>query len=182
MIEIEQKYVVDDLQGFVRRLVDAGATEGRTEHHEDHYFNHPAKDFAETGEAFRIRVVDGAASVTYKGPKLPGDIKAREEREWSLGPEDADGRRWRDLLTTLDFRPVATVRKTRRTFRLNGLTVTADAVADLGSYAEIETVVSGPDDVPSARRRIAESAASLGLEHPEARSYLRLLLAGRGEG
>ena len=47
--------------------------------HVDTYYNHPSRDFAETREALRIRRVDGVPMVTYKGTKLPGEVKARRE-------------------------------------------------------------------------------------------------------
>ena len=45
----------------------------------DTYFSHPARDFAATDEALRIRSIDQENFVTYKGPKLDATTKTRRE-------------------------------------------------------------------------------------------------------
>ncbi|MEM8666899.1 MAG: class IV adenylate cyclase [Planctomycetota bacterium] len=179
--EVEQKYHVDDPDDLERRIVDLGGKPGPAERHNDSYFNHPCRDFVETKEALRIRRVDGRPYVTYKGPKLPGAIKARKELEWTIAPGDPDGTLTEQLWRELGFRPVATVSKTRRTFRFNNhlqtFGVMMDDVDRLGSFAEIELVVGGPTEVERARQQIAELAARLELNRDESSSYLRMFLA-----
>lgn len=179
-IEVEQKYRLDDSESFVQSLLTLGAVAMGTERNEDHYFNHPVKDFAQTREALRIRLVDGRASITYKGPKLPGSIKARRELEWSLGDEDVRGEKMRLLLTALDFRPVAVVTKVRRVFQYDldgdGITVVVDRVDQLGDYAEVEMICGSTQEVDAARQKITKLATRLGLNQPEMQSYLSLRL------
>ena len=179
-IEVEQKYPLLDRESVVGRIHEIGAKSLGTETNEDHYFNHPAKDFGETREALRVRLINGKASITYKGPKMPGAIKARQEMEWSLGAEDSDGVKMRMLLTTLDFRPVAVVRKIRESFEsvANGLPIyiVIDQVEGLGEFAEIEMICQDASGVESARTAIAELAQRIGLADPEPRSYLTMLL------
>ena len=178
--EIEQKYHVDDLGCLERRLAELGAVEQRREEHSDSYYNHPSRDFRETTEALRIRRVDGLPMITYKGPKFPGAIKARLEREWRLDPGDPDGSSTEELLQILGFRPVAMVRKSRRCFRLPGdradFGVVIDQVQTLGLFAEVELVVGDLSEIEPARERIAELAGHLGLQRAEPRSYLSMLL------
>lgn len=178
--EIEQKFHVDDLSLLERRLAELGATEIATQQHSDRYYNHPSRDFRETSEALRIRRVDGIPMITYKGPKFPGVIKARLEREWRLDPGDPDGSSTEELLQILGFRPVAVVRKERRCFGFPGdradFGVVIDKVNGLGLFAEVELVVGDVREIEHARMRIGELAGDLGLQRAEPRSYLRMLL------
>ena len=199
--EVEQKYFVDDQPGLKRVLRNDGWRLAMTESHEDDYFNHPCRDFAVSGEALRIRKIDGQASVTYKAAKIPGRIKARRELEWSLGPADADGHHLDELLRFLDFVPVATVRKVRQIYVQDPvdsanpkkkLTVVIDTAERLGIFAEIEGLVemSGADqrerdqsaEIESTRRQITELAQRLGLSRVQPLSYLRMLLANQTMG
>lgn len=179
--EVEQKFRVRDLAGLERRLKELAAVAAGVQEHSDSYFNHPCRDFAETKEALRIRRVDGTPLITYKGPKFPGKVKARLEREWRLDPGDADGTSTEDLLRLLGFQPVAVVRKTRRLFRLPGewseLAVTIDDVDGLGCFSEVELVADQLDDVERGRERVISLSDVLQLGESEPRSYLTMLLA-----
>lgn len=197
MLEVEQKFKVDDRQALSERLVDLGATANVPEHHADTYYRHPCRDFVQTGEAFRIRKIDDVAAITYKGPKLKSTdatLKARKEIEWSLAPNDADGSQIVDLLDCLGFTPVATVKKTRETFgwakpeivnenvplnSLQSFSVTIDQVEEVGLFAEIELLVAGKDGISEAEHRIRELAQQLNLATPVRASYLEMLLDGR---
>ncbi len=180
MFEVEQKYRVDDPQSLRQRLINAGAVATASESHVDTYFNHPCRDFAATREALRIRRVDGRPSLTYKGNKLPGEIKARRELQWRLDPGDVDGEKMETLLKLLGFREVATVRKERESFAAGdppgGLVVTIDQVEQLGTYAEIEAPPAAREEVEQARCRVAALAAQLSLRETEPKSYLRLVV------
>lgn len=179
--EVEQKFYVDQRPQLESRLAELGAVAGPRQSHSDTYYNHPCRDFAETMEALRIRRIDGVPHLTYKGAKLPGEVKARRELEWSLAPGDLDGSRTEELWQMLGFRPVATVSKTRQTYALSGdlsvFSVVIDEVDRLGTFAEVELVVQQKAEVDLARRRVIELAGTLGLQRAESRSYLRMFLA-----
>lgn len=190
MFEIEQKYHVDDRHDLVERLAAAAAVLVSEQVNDDTYYNHPCRDFAETGEALRVRRVDGMPMVTYKGTKLPGDVKAREELEWRLDPGDINGVSMERLLTHLGFCRVATVSKRRQTYRIgtddDPITVTIDHVPALaqagrsGLFAEIECVLSSDtptdEEIRKTRKRITQIAGTLKLDQAESRSYLRMQL------
>ena len=180
MLEVEQKFRVDDVSGLVARLSELGWHEAPTQRHVDTYYNHPCRDFALTHEALRIRRVDGVPMITYKGTKLPGAVKARQEMEWRLDPGDADGRRTEELLVALGFSRVAAVTKVRRNFNQTSkeapIAVVIDAVDSVGDFAEIEMIVGDSNDVESARGAILRLGNSLGLHAAEPRSYLRMLM------
>ena len=191
MFEVEQKFRIADRAALVAVLESFAAKSMVTqakpaESHCDSYFNHPCRDFAETKEALRIRRVDGVPLVTYKGMKLPGLIKAREEMEWPLGPGDEDGTKMESLLIALGFVAVRSVRKSRVTYTLTepyaDLTVVIDDVEGLGPYAEIEAIVADKDGVEAARDQIGELAHAMGLNQPEPRSYLRMVIESETDG
>lgn len=180
MFEVEQKYRVDDPDELHRRLMQLDAKAQKSQRHSDSYYNHPSRDFAETGEAFRVRRVDGVPMITYKGPKLPGPIKARKELEWRLDPGDPSGEQMEELLQILGFRSVATVEKTRSPYLLSAPTgemvVVIDEVETVGIFAEIEQVVAADTEINRAKIGIDQLSDRLRLRIVEPRSYLEMVL------
>jgi adenylate cyclase class 2 len=177
--EVEQKFPVPDMAVVQKRLAELGTAVAPSQIEVDLYYAHPAKDFALTDEALRIRSTGAANCLTYKGPKIDRTTKTREEIELALpgGPQGyADGRR---LLEALGFRPVAEVRKRRRKAKVawQGRTVevSLDEVDSLGTFVELELIASA-DDLETAKETILQLASSLGLAGSERRSYLELLL------
>ena len=180
MFEVEQKFRVDrpdKLQTLIDRV---GGKQGNTETHEDTYYNHPSRDFAQTGEAFRIRRINGIPLVTYKGPKLTGPMKARQEMEWRLDPGDPQGNQTEELLQVLGFQRVATVRKQRRPYEVAGdfqqIKILVDQVDSLGVFVELERLVADQSQIEPARAEICELSTELGLRTEEPRSYLEMVL------
>ena len=88
MLEIEQKFAHANFDLLERRLMEWGALVGEVHEEADHYFNAPDRDFAQTGEAFRLRRVGSANYLTYKGPKQRAEVKVRTELEIALQPGD----------------------------------------------------------------------------------------------
>ncbi len=178
MFEIEQKYVVEQIDQLIAKLEALGAVKRGQETHEDTYYAHPSRDFRETKEALRVRRANGIPLVTYKGPRLPGEIKARRELEWRLAPGDSDGSKMCDLLKNLGFSEVATVRKSRDSFQVTDSSplIVIDQVERLGCFAEIERVVDSESEIETARRAIEDLAIQLKLKKSESQSYLGMLL------
>ena len=187
MYEVELKFRVADSPALERRLAALGAALAPAVEQADRYFAHPARDFAATDEALRLRRVGDRVAITWKGPRLDATTKTRREIELPLAPA-ADGAgdgaatiaRWSDLLEALGFRPVREVAKRRRTavVRRDGreIEVALDDVVGLGAFLEIETQAAEAE-VDAARRTIEAFARDLGCSDPERRSYLELLLA-----
>src|SRR6187401_1493860 len=96
--EVEQKHRVDDPAALAQRLAERGVMAGPPVVQTDCYYAHPARDFAATDEALRIRSVGGESFVTYKGPKLDAATKTRREIELPLDQNDADGAQFGELL------------------------------------------------------------------------------------
>jgi adenylate cyclase class 2 len=183
MLEVELKFRVHAGDELARTLKRMGALEKGVVEQVDEYFAHPNRNFAETDEALRVRRVGQRNLVTYKGPKIDAMTKTRREIELPLasGNEAADD--FRELLTALGFRPVATVRKTRVPYELTrgsrAIEIALDQVDDLGMFAEIETAAP-ESELDTARQVITSLAGELGLDTGERRSYLELLLERRG--
>src|ERR1700758_463656 len=126
MLEIEQKYARADFDDLDPRLRALGATGPEVHIEADHYFNAPDRDFARTGEAFRLRRVGPHNYFTYKGPKRQAAVKIRTELEIPLPDGDEAARAYAELLGFLGYRAVAVVRKQRSSYALSreGLAVT----------------------------------------------------------
>jgi adenylate cyclase class 2 len=184
MLEIEQKFAGADFADLEKRLADLGARPGEPQQEADQYLNGPDRDFAATGEAFRLRRVGSTGALTYKGPKQPDVVKVRTELEVPLAAGDAAADDCLTLLRHLGYRPVAVVRKRRRPYYLTrsgfDLTVCLDEVEGVGRYAEVE-VLAPDDQVSAASAAVTELAGVLGLSRVEKRSYLGLLLAAQGK-
>jgi adenylate cyclase class 2 len=184
MREIEQKFRVADLNALARRLLALGYTPDAGHAEADHYLAAPDRDFAQTGEVFRMRRIGPQNFLTYKGPKRPGPFRDREELEVPLPPGEDIAEQHLRLLVHLGYRPVAVVRKQRRQarFEREGFEVTLclDNVEEVGTYCEVE-VLTEPDRAEQAKQLIGAVAAELDLTELEPTSYLGLLLAGRGQ-
>jgi adenylate cyclase, class 2 len=178
--EVEQKHRVDDVAALVARLAERGVALAAPIEQSDQYFAHPARDFARTDEALRIRTTGGSSFVTYKGPKVDATTKTRRELELPLHTDDADGSQFAELLAALGFTPVATVRKQRRLFHVdfNGHKVEGalDDVDGVGTFVELELAADNSERA-TAQQVIRDLADELQLGPSERRSYLELLLA-----
>jgi len=178
-LEVEQKFRVDDPAGLRAKLTDLGAVFGDRIMQCDAYFNHPARDFAISDEALRIRSVGDENAITYKGPKLGGGVKTRREIELPIGAGQSTAEQLGEVLVLLGFRPTAVVEKRRTPGNLTveGVTyeLALDEVEGIGTFFEVELVV---DDAERelAQSRIRALQAKLGLENVEPRSYLRMVL------
>lgn len=177
--EVELKFPLADPGRVLELLDELGACRGEPLEQRDRYFNHPARDFAETDEALRIRSVAGRHWVTYKGPKVDPQTKTRREIEIPFGSDPADDRRFAEMLTLLGFREVRTVEKRRVPYHLDWedrpLEIALDEVTGLGTFLEIETTAE-ESTRDAARDSVLRLATHLGLSNSERRSYLCLLL------
>lgn len=177
--EVEQKHVTEDLAAKRRALEELDARFSEPVVQVDRYFAHPARDFARTDEALRVRSVGPRNFVTYKGPKVDETTKTRREIELPLAEGDQGRDGFSELLVALGFEPVAEVRKKRTTAELvwRDLSVEAalDEVEGLGAFVELE-IEAEEDALNQARDAIASLAERLKLGPGERRSYLELLL------
>jgi adenylate cyclase, class 2 len=181
--EVEMKFRVGDLRALESRLAELGATVAPPQTEMDEYFAHPARDFAQTDEALRIRRKGEMNFITYKGPKIDATTKPRREIDLPLPPGETTAQAWTGLLDTLGFAAVGRVRKSRRKAKIawqnRQIEVSLDEVDQVGTYVELELIVE-TDGVDAARACIGSLAEKLGLAESERRSYLELLLSLTG--
>ena len=179
--EVEQKHRLEDPADFEQKLQERGIPLGPVQHQIDSYFNHPARDFAETDEAFRIRQIAELNFVTYKGPKVDRVTKTRQELELPLTPGGAAAAEFTRLFVALGFTLVGTVRKSRRAFSLpsggHAVVGCIDEILDIGTFVELELTVDQAE-LDNAKQIIVSLANELGLGPGERRSYLEMFLDG----
>jgi adenylate cyclase class 2 len=184
-MEVEQKFPVPDFTEIRGRLKGLGARFSEPKSEADTYYQHPARDFAVTDEALRIRRAGDACSITYKGPKIDSSTKTRREIDLPLPEVPGSPDSWGKLLEALGFTPIAEVRKDRTKAHVAwegcSVEVSLDSVGHLGTFVELELVVDS-DGVPSAKACIQSLAGHLGLSDSERRSYLELLLSCGNSG
>lgn len=183
MYEVELKFPLADAGPVLYRLTALGARSSPAVEQADLYFNHPARDFAKTDEALRIRSVGDHYLMTYKGPVVDSQTKTRHEIEVPLGHRQARDK-FAEVLSLLGFRQVREVRKTRRPYHVTWhdreFEVALDDVAGLGTFIEVETFADEAGK-PAAVEAILALAAELELSAAERKSYLCLLLEKTGK-
>lgn len=180
--EVEQKFRVQRHEALEERLAALGIQWRAEESQVDSYFAHPARDFARTDEALRLRRAGAGNFITYKGPKLDATTKTRREIELPIASGEGAAEKFAELLAALGFRRVAEVHKRRRAggLRWEGqdLEIALDRVAELGTFVELEAAADA-ESLAAARQRVASLASHLGLTDNERRSYLELLLESK---
>ena len=180
MLEIEMKFAVAEFDAIRARLLSWPAHGEEPIDEADHYFNAPDRDFAGTGEAFRLRRIGPRNCLTYKGPRLPGLAKTRPEIEVAIGDGDHAAEGMIRLLSHLGYRPVEVVRKRRSIYRIArqgfALEICLDEVAKLGHFVEVE-IMAPPEQRAAAEAVLKATADELGLDTLERRSYLTMILA-----
>ena len=181
--EVELKFRLEHAADVEKAIRQLGAVEESNVSHVDRYFNHPARDFRSTDEAFRIRSVDDANMITYKGAKIGTVAKTRHEIEVGFEHGIASVKKLEELVRMLGFRFVRDVRKSRRTFHLSWcerhFELALDEVPELGRFLEIE-LIADEEGRAAAEAAVWNLARALDLSVPEPRSYLDLLIAFDG--
>ena len=166
--------------GLAAKLAALGASATPPISQEDTYLSHPARDFAKTNEALRLRRIGKTNRITYKGARRSGPTKTREEIEipFAGGPESL--KQMSRLFQNLGFGLVAVVRKSRRSFHLTHIgreiEISLDLAEGLGAFVEVETIAKGEADLPTAQAAVLDLACELDLGEAEPRSYLRMTL------
>lgn len=174
--EVEVKArVEEDLSG---RVMEIGGRYLRGVFQEDVYFRHPCRDFAERDEALRLRREDGKCTLTFKGRKVGGGAKMREEIE--VGVNDFEGTA--TLLERLGFERAFVIRKRRKEFSMEGVLVSMDDVESLGKFIEIEVLVKedvGLEEAERLKEKVFEISDKLGIkrERLTTESYLEMLVS-----
>ncbi len=177
-LEIEIKLRLNDPDALRSQLRAAGAARAGRVLETNQLLDSPSADLFRSGCGLRVRRaadldVPGRISVTltYKGPRQPGELKIREERETTVDDESS----LLDVLAALGYRPFLVFEKRREVWRLQPCEIVIDQLPILGFFAEIEG--STREDVHAAAR-----AVGLSLEHAVDESYVGLALTQARRG
>jgi len=178
-MEYEAKFEVKDHSDIERALRSLGAVYEEEVFEEDHYIDlYPCIKLRERDEALRVRISEGSRSrrgeITYKGPKIRRDLKARDE----ITVEVRDPRGLVEIFRRLGFKSHI-IRKRRKIYRLGVYKIFLDDVEAVGRFVEIEVEgVSSPEEF---LERIKKFKSLIGITGNHiVKSYLELWLEGRG--
>lgn len=179
MLEIEQKFELASFQELEKKLASRDVKLKKEEREVDHYLNAPDRDFAKTGEAFRIRRIGDSNFLTFKGPKLDSKVKMREEIEVPIPSGETGFQDHLKVFLALGYKFVAKVSKRRRTYTLNyegfDIALSLDEVETLGLHAEVE-IVAEEENSAKAIAVVQKLSEEFGLNQVQPKSYLRLVL------
>lgn len=151
-LEVEVKFLVDDLDVLRRRLAEVGAQlVGPRVHERNVRFDTADEALLGRSQLLRLRA-DTRARLTFKGlaaEDAASEAKVREEIELEIGDFDQMGK----ILERLGFRPVQTYEKYRETYHWRGVEILLDEMP-FGSFVELEGAETG----------LKATAAVLGLD------------------
>jgi len=170
-VEVEAKIKVDSHDAVRARLAALRAMRICRVLETNHIFDSPDRTLLSGGRGLRIRTCraeDGnnpPSTLTYKGPRIQGPLKTREEIEVSID----DGEAGRQLVEALGYIEVLCFEKRRETWRVGDCTIELDEVPHLGRFVEIE----GPDEAAVLQ---AKKALGFGDCETIRRSYISLLI------
>jgi adenylate cyclase class 2 len=171
-VEIEAKMKVPDHHALRCKLAELGATPRGRFLEVNTFFDTEDRALLAGDKGLRLRQnrdIDSQAEqfvITFKGPRLNGKVKSREELEVVVGNGDDAV----ELLEKLGFHRMLSFQKRRDSFRLDDCSVELDELPHLGCYVEIE----GPDE--AAVLRVREKLGLAGV-HLVRASYIALLMA-----
>jgi len=172
-IEVEVKVKLKSKEQAYELLRRIGARFISSRIEKDIYFNHPNRDFKQTGEVLRLRKVDGRNLLTYKAIKS-SLFKSRTEIE----VEVSDYNLTLELLRRLGFVPIAHIFKERETYQADILGKTVnfllDDVKGLGTFLEIEVLCN---EVREGEKILNDIIKKLNLKEVITKSYLEMFLA-----
>jgi len=185
--EIEAKYRLNEGSHALRQsLAEMGAKAHPGYRIVDTYLRHPSRNFAKTGEAFRIRREEDRNHLTYKAPKFKTKgVRSRPEIEVALAEGLETYEQTLAIFVAMGFDPVATLEKFREphklSFRNFPLSVEIDDAGEMGLFAEVEVLLEEKSQIADAEAAIKALAEQLQLTDYEPRSYLRMWLQRQEE-
>ncbi len=171
-VEVEIKLKIENPEALEERLKKYKFLGVHEE--EDIYLNFDCeggccRDFAKTDEAIRIRRKDEEVILTYKGPRVGKEVKAREEIEVNVN----DLEKTLKILEKLCLKPVVKIKKKRKEWMVNNFKVTIDYVEGLGWFTEIEGM-GDPKELKEEIERLAKTLVPEGKKIEK--TYLELYL------
>ena len=192
MIEVEIKARITDPDKIKKKFKNLNGIYKISLNHEDTYFNMPKelRDFKKTDEALRIRksieFLKNANNsekfvnyfITYKGKKIDTSTKSRKELEVKI----SDGIQMREILKSLGFKEIFTVKKERELYEFNYKNNKIEALIDYipilkEFFIEVEMLTDTTEKLKAAREALFEFLSNIGIKREESiiKSYLELI-------
>jgi adenylate cyclase class 2 len=139
-VEIEAKMKVDRLDAVRDRLKELDARFAGDALETNVFFDTEDRALLAGDRGLRLRTAQALPSnektntVTYKGPRLHGPLKSRDERELDVAdPDDATA-----LFEALGYLRVLSFQKRRQSWEIGNCKVELDELPHLGVFVEIE--------------------------------------------
>ena len=126
----------------------------------DEYFSPPHRDFVKVRpieEWLRLRNSGGKHSINYKKWHFEKDGKSYHTDEYETKLEDLN--QVKKILEVLNFKPIVTVDKIRKTWIYKDYEIEVDSVKSLGDFVEIEYV--GKDENADPKKTTEEMVGFL---------------------
>ncbi|MET7418878.1 CYTH domain-containing protein [Dactylosporangium sp. NPDC005555] len=168
--EVESKHPVPDPAALGARLAALGFEPGPVREQLDEYYDTPGGGLRGQDLVARLRVVAGAATAGFKGPRTHAEDGTYRRIEVEF---PADAATVRAAFAAQGLTLVWRLAKRRREFRRDGLVVAVDELPLLGAYAEFE---GPPAQIAAARDQVAGLVG-----RPEPRNYAELAKARLGD-
>jgi predicted adenylyl cyclase CyaB len=183
MIEVEIKIKIKDANLVGKNLQKLGFSTGDFVKESDLYFDKQDHQIKNSDSALRIRSSENITLnqntyfLTYKGPKLDQISNTRKEIEVQI----EDAQKGKEILISLGYSLVSPVIKTRQHYHFGEITACLDQVENLGTFLEMEVIVSSESERESAVKRLFSLLQKLGYQTEEIvrTSYLSMLLSQR---
>lgn len=171
-LEIEAKMKVNDLDAVRGRLNAVGAVRVGRFLEDNTFFDTDDRSLLAADKGLRLRINRDLENqteqfiLTFKGPRLHGSLKTRQEQELIVTQADSAA----EFLSQLGYAPVLRFEKRRERWNVDNCHVELDELPFLGCYVEIE----GPSE-----QAVLEVRSRLQLvDHPLVRaSYIGLLMS-----
>jgi adenylate cyclase class 2 len=167
-VEIEAKMKVDSFDA-VQKILRLGGKPGGSELETNIFFDTIDASLRKGDQGLRLRVAFNErgkkkCTVTFKGPLQKGELKTREEIEFTVNNPAAVT----DLFAKLGYREAMSFEKRRESWTFEKCKIALDELPHLGKFVEVEGDTA--EQVMSARK-------GLGLDTAEliSRGYISLL-------
>jgi adenylate cyclase class 2 len=156
--EVEVKYHVQDTEALLVALKERGIELNAPVSQDDQAYAPEGWSYGDSklGVSFvRLRTVDGQHTFTLKRPAE----NALSCDEYETAVTDRD--QMHHAILAMGFRPTVRIAKLRRTAELSDLSLCVDEVAGLGTFLELERMVSDDRPGEAVQAELAAFVASL---------------------
>ena len=180
MIEVEFKIPIADKAKTYTQLCELGFEKKRRVRETDRYFDNDTQAIYKNGEALRVREVldldtnEENSCITFKGERLDTVSKTRHELETGIDSSKTGIA----IFEALGYHIVEPQVIKERLYLENGeMHACLDTIDNLGSFLELELVISDNSELENAQLRIKDTLESLGhsVDESISTSYLGLL-------